>query len=146
MLKNSCPRCGCADLYRHGLVSGLQRYRCKECHKTFNALTGTPLAYLCHKSRWLTYIDEMNQSHTERKSPANTGVYQNTSFRWRHRFLTWISQNRPAKLHGITEADETYLLESNKGQQNLARKARKRDGTASKPGLSSEQFCLLVAA
>jgi len=143
--KNICPRCGCVDLYRHGLVSGLQRYRCKKCHKTFNALTGTPLAHLRHKPKWLTYLDEMNQSHTVRESATNTGVHRNTSFRWRHRFLTWISQDRPAKLHGITEADETYLLESNKGQRNLARKPRKRGGTASKPGLSGEQVCILVA-
>ena len=143
-VKNICPRCGCTDLYRHGLVSGLQRYRCKKCHKTFNALTGTPLAHLRYKPKWLTYLEEMRQSHTVRKSAANAGVHRNTSFRWRHRFLTWISQDRPAKLHGITEADETYLLESNKGQSNLARKARKRGGTASKPGLSGEQVCILV--
>jgi hypothetical protein len=46
---------------------------------------------------------------------ADTGVHRNTSFRWRRRFLRWISQDRPAKLHGIAEADETYLPESDKG-------------------------------
>ena len=46
---------------------------------------------------------------------------------------------------GITEADETYLLESDKGQRQLSRKARKRGGHATKRGISGEQVCVLVA-
>jgi hypothetical protein len=59
--------------------------------------------------------------------------------------LSWITQDRPAKLHGLTEADETYLLESNKGNRNLDRKARKRGGSATQRGISAEQICVLVA-
>jgi hypothetical protein len=123
----------------------LQRYSCQHCHKTFNALTGTPLARLREKPKWLTYLVAMAESKTVRQSAADSGVHRSTSFRWRHRFLRWISQDRPALLHGITEVDETYLLESNKGQRNLTRQARKRGGHASKPGISNEQICLLVA-
>jgi transposase-like protein len=143
--KSACPHCASVDLYRHGLVSGLQRYYCKSCHKTFNALTGTPLARLREKSKWLNYLAAMTQSLTVRKSASDTGVHRNTSFRWRHRFLNWIAQDRPSTLHGITEADETYLLESNKGKRNLDRKARKRGGKATKRGISDEQICVLVA-
>ena len=42
----SCPHCQGTDLDRHGQVSGLQRYRCQICHRTFNSLTGTALARL----------------------------------------------------------------------------------------------------
>ena len=35
-----CPHCANADLHRYGCAGGLQRYRCQQCHKTFNALTG----------------------------------------------------------------------------------------------------------
>ena len=143
--KNACPHCGGIELYRHGVVSGLQRYYCKHCHKTFNALTGTPLARLREKPKWLDYLAAMAQSQTVRQSASDAGIHRNTSFRWRHRFLNWISQDRPATLHGITEADETYMLESNKGQRNLGRKARKRGGSASKRGISDEQICILVA-
>jgi len=44
-----CPACGATRFHRHGQAHGLQRYRCVPCRKTFNALTGTPLAYLHHK-------------------------------------------------------------------------------------------------
>ena len=37
--KNSCPYCSHGNPYRHGTAHGLQRYRCKVCKKTFNALT-----------------------------------------------------------------------------------------------------------
>lgn len=140
-----CPDCRSVRLYRHGVTSGLQRYRCRDCQKTFNALTGTPLARLRNKPQWLAYLEAMAQSRTVRQSASEVAVHRNTSFRWRHRFLTWISQNRPALLHGITEVDETHLLESNKGKKSLARKPRKRGGTASKRGVSNEQVCLLVA-
>jgi transposase-like protein len=39
-----CPHCQGTALYRHGHVSGLQRYRCRTCRRTFNALTGTGAA------------------------------------------------------------------------------------------------------
>ena len=149
---HACPHCTSVDLYRHGLVSGLQRYYCKTCKKTFNALTGTPLARLRDKQKWLNYLASMVQSLTVRRSAANTGIHRNTSFRWRHRFLKWISQDHPTKLHGITEADETYLLESDKGQRNLGRKPRKRGGAATKRGgaatkrgISDEQIGVRVA-
>ena len=47
--------------------------------------------------------------------------------------------------NGIVEADETYVLESHKGDRNLDRKVRRRGGKASKPSLSDEQVPILVA-
>src|ERR671932_2861290 len=48
-----CPHCGAERLQRWGSASGLRRYRCKACRKTFNALTGTSLARLRKKACWL---------------------------------------------------------------------------------------------
>ena len=48
-------------------------------------------------------------------------------------------------MHGITEADEMYLLESQKGSQHLTRPARKRGRRAGKRGISNKQVCILVA-
>ncbi|OQK18421.1 hypothetical protein AU255_11565 [Methyloprofundus sedimenti] len=38
--KGKCPHCSHTESHRHGIKDGLQRYRCKACKKTFNALTG----------------------------------------------------------------------------------------------------------
>ena len=140
-----CPRCQCTSLYRHGEANGLQRFRCRKCSRTFNALTGTPLARLRHKAKWLAYLACMLDSRTVRKAATVVGVARNTSMRWRHRFLTWTKDDRPARLNGIAEADETFLRESQKGARKLSRPARRRGCKASKPGISHEQVCILVA-
>jgi transposase-like protein len=140
-----CPRCQGQQLYRHGTKSGLQRFRCRACGRTFNSLTGTPLARLRHKDKWLDFSECMLDSRTVRKAAARVGVAKNTSLRWRHRFLTVTKTDHPACLNGIAEADETFLLESQKGARNLQRTARKRGGKASKRGISKEQVCILVA-
>ncbi len=43
------PRCGATHIRRYGMEHGLQRYRCVGCGRTFNSLTGTPLARLLKK-------------------------------------------------------------------------------------------------
>ena len=42
----ACGHCGASDFKPWGSASGLKRYMCKVCGRTFNALTGTPLAGL----------------------------------------------------------------------------------------------------
>jgi transposase-like protein len=140
-----CPRCHAVHWYRHGRESGLQRYRCRACGKTFNSLTGTPLARLHHKERWLVYLDSMLASHTVRQAAARLGVHRNTTFRWRHRFLALPRTDRAPLLRGIAEADEMFLLESQKGSRHLTRPARRRGGKAHRRGISHEQVCILVA-
>lgn len=77
---HQCPHCAGTVLYRHGQAHGLPRYRCVACGKTFNALTGTPLARLRLKSKWLDYLQCMLQSQTIRQAARTTGVHRNTSF------------------------------------------------------------------
>lgn len=141
----SCPRCSSTAYHRHGHAHGLQRFRCSECGKTFNSLTGTPMAWLHYKSEWLSYADCLLSSYTIRRAAERCGIHKNTSFRWRHRFLSLPKTDRPHCLHGITEADEMYILESEKGARNLGRPPRKRGGAASQRGTSFEQVCVLVA-
>jgi transposase-like protein len=141
----ACPRCRSVHLHRHGQAHGLQRYRCVDCARTFNALTGTPLARLRHRTKWLPYLDCMLQSGTVRRAATLVGIHKNTSFRWRHRFLTRTKSDRSWPLDGLIEADETYLLESQKGSRHLDRPPRRRGGSARRRGLSHEQVCILVA-
>jgi transposase-like protein len=140
----ACPRCQSKAFYRHGSKSGLQRFRCRNCGRTFNSLTSTPLARLRHKSKWIEYSKCMLASHTVRKAAACVEVDKNTSQRWRHRFLTATRTDRPASLTGIAEADETFLPESQKGARKLDRPARKRGGKAKRRGISQEHVCILV--
>ena len=140
-----CPHCRHDQLYRHGIVSGLQRYRCRGCGRTFNALTNTPLAWLRLREKWLPFLQCMLDSRPVRKAAGTVGIHRNTSFRWRHRFLAEARNDRPATLKRIVEADETYLLESQKGSRKLTRPARRRGGSAPTAGITHHHDCLLVA-
>jgi len=140
-----CPHCAATRIYKHGMSAGLQRYLCLACRKSFNALTGTPLAHLRLREKWLPYLQCMIDSQTVRASAAATGIHRNTSFRWRHRFLEDAKRQRELPLQGIVEADETYRLESQKGSRHLTRPARRRGGHASRRGITSEHDCILVA-
>ena len=90
-----CPHCGSHRIGKWGSAKGLRRFRCHVCGRTFNALTGTPLAHLRKKERWDQFAACLQESKTVRGSAEECGVHRNTTFRWRHRFLAWISVNKP---------------------------------------------------
>ena len=140
-----CPSCGNERCHRHGFANDLQRFRCCVCGRTFNDLSGTPLARLRHKAKWLAYSQVLLDSLSVRKGADRVGVHRNTAFRWRHRFLDWVKHDRPASLNGIVEADETFLLESQKGSRTLDRPPRRRGGHAPARGISRHLDCILVA-
>ncbi len=143
--KRECPHCHSNRVYRHGLVSNLQRYRCVECRKTFNSLTNTPLARLRKKELWIQYVNTMLKSTVLRTVSEELGISLNTAFKWRHRFSAAFVKKSATHLEGIIEMDETYFLNSKKGERTIARSSRKRGEPASKIGLSKEQVCIFTA-
>lgn len=142
----NCPHCGLEHVVRNGTGHGLQRYKCRGCGKTFNALTQTPLARLRMKERWLGQTKALRDGVTIREAAERLHVARSTAFRWRHRFLTLPKVIQTKTLVGIAETDETYFLQSFKGQRKeLPRAPRKRGGRAGKRGISKEQIPVLVA-
>lgn len=139
---DSCPHCGSKSFNKWGTRSNLQRYKCKECKKTFNVLTNTPLARLRHKEVWQDYAKDLINGVSLRKSADHCNVDKNTTFRWRHRMLQ-IPKDMKVPLHGIVEFDETYFLESHKGERDLE-KPRKRGGRAKQRGISKEQTSVMI--
>jgi transposase-like protein len=140
-----CPHCSGKHMVRNGSASGLQRYKCRDCDRTFNALTGTPLARLRQKSKWLTQAEVLRDGVTITQAAKRLKVARSTAFRWRHRFMAAPKTLQAQSLVGIAEADETFFLHSCKGQRELDRKPRRRGGSAAKRGLSREQVPVLVA-
>jgi transposase-like protein len=139
----AAPACGHCRSERFGAwghASGLRRYKCRDCGRTFNALTGTPLAQLHRRDAWLDYATAIVDRLSLRKAAARAGVSLETSFRWRHRFLAAARDKRPSVVTGIVEADETFILKSAKGSRKIVGRApRKRGGKAKRPGLSTDE-------
>lgn len=141
-----CPHCAQREVVRWGQASGLPRYRCKACLRTFNALTKTPLAKLRLKEHWVTQAAAMIDGVSTARAAQRCGVHYTTAFRWRHRFLASLADDKPTALCGIVEGDETFILESFKGKRSgIPRESRKRGGKSAKRGLSAEQVPVLVA-
>ncbi len=143
--KRECPFCHSNRVYRHGLVSNLQRYRCVECKKTFNSLTNTPLSRLRKKELWIQYVDSMLKSTVLRTVSDELGISLNTAFKWRHRFSAAFVKNSPTHLEGIVEMDETYFLHSKKGERVTTRVSRKRGESVSKADILTKKVCVFTA-
>jgi transposase-like protein len=145
----SCPRCAGRHVIRHGHADGLQRYKCRTCGRTFNALTDTPLARLRQREKWLSQASVLEEGLSVRRAAAQMGVHRTTASPWRHRFLRLPATVQATALAGVAEADETYTLRSYKGQPRRlkaeqSRAPRRRGGKAAKRGLSDEQVPVLV--
>lgn len=111
----TCPHCKSVNLQRWGKVSDLQRYRCKECRRTFNNLTNTPMARLKKKGRWFEYAKCINDGVSLRQAAERCEVSVKTSFHWRHRFLMNSRLIKPKKMSGIVEIKEFDFPLSFKG-------------------------------
>ena len=141
-----CPHCHAQPerLGSWGQSHGLRRYRCKDCGRTFNALTDTPLAHLRKREQWGRYAHALIEGVSVREAARRCRIDKNTAFLWRHRFLHQAAGHRAEHEAGIVEADETFFLESFKGQRHLPRTARHRGGVAGKRGINAEQIPVLV--
>lgn len=72
--------------------------------KTFNPLTGTAMAGLRYRNRWLHQAERWRRASV-RKAAARMGVHRTTAFRWRHRFLVVARETKDQHLGGVVEAD-----------------------------------------
>lgn len=144
----AAPCCGHCKSERFGTwghAAGLRRYKCRDCGRTFNALTGTPLAQLHRRDAWLAYARALVDGVSLRKAAKRAGVCLETSFRWRHRFLAAANDKRPSMVTGIVEADETLILKSQKGARKVVGRApRKRGGKPAKTGTSPEDYDIVL--
>lgn len=148
-----CLRCESTQVKRNGNFKDKkgfikQRYLCKECGRTFNDLTCTPLAYSKKQDLWGKMASCMVEGVSVRRAAARLEVNKSTAFRWRHKLLGNRHLMAKPVLGGVIEADETYIQESYKGmrrlQVRLGRPPRQRGERASKRGLSREQVCTLT--
>lgn len=146
----ACPHCGGEAIVKFGHSGASQRYRCKGCGKTFTALTGTPFVRLRDKDKLLANAACMAEGLSIRRTAARLGISVKQAFRWRHRFLRYLSEQQPAAMTGVVEADETFFPLSFKGQRRgLPRPPKKRGGKpkrkADDDDTSPEQVPVLVA-
>ena len=100
----------------------------KNCKKTFNAMSCTPLAHLRARDKLDQYLECMQGKTTLRVAAEQCNISLPTSFSLRHWIMRVIQNDKVDFFRGITEIDETFFLENYKGQRNLGEQVRKRGG------------------
>lgn len=139
-----CPHCKGNDIRANGKYKGIQRYYCKACNKYFRSTTGKVVFGLKKPELFSSYLYHMLMGYSIKKCAEQTGICIQTSFDWRHKVLSSFEQACPQGFEGITESDDIFFLESNKGNRALERKPRKRGSKAIKRGISDEQIAVVV--
>jgi len=145
-----CPHCGCVEnIQKFGKSNSKQRYRCKDCGRTFSTTSESVLSGT-HKSlsAWERDIECMLDGLSIRKSAEECGISLQTSFVWRHKILDALSRmmEKETSLKGVIEADETFFRVSYKGRKKeMPRPSYRRGTKASKRGLSRQQVCVPCA-
>lgn len=139
-----CAHCGHTKYVRFGIDKGSQRYKCKSCKRSFTEYTGTWMAGLKRKDKIDDYLALMLEEKSLDKIKVALSINKKTAFDWRHKILASLSENDKDDFTGITESDETFFLNSEKGRPVNHRKPRKRGGTSKTRGVSNDQVAVIV--
>ena len=124
-----CPRCRAESVIWYGSYQVYQRYRCKDCGRTFNNKTGTVFERSrVRLKRWFLAVYTYIRFKTSfRQLDVELDVSYKTIYRRIQRFLR--SLDAPHRLlEGPVEIDELYVSAGKKG--------RERDGRSRSRGLS----------
>jgi transposase-like protein len=140
----ACPKCGSMNVWSRGSYKGVKRLKCNYCNTYFSNTTGTALYHIHKKDKWQAYLQCMEEGLTLRQSADKVGISLQTSFNWRHKILSSLSDVESDRFTGIVEADEFYLRYSEKGDKNLLRPPRKRGNDSNKTE-GENKFGVLVA-
>ena len=144
-----CPHCNSVHVIGHGKYRSRQRYKCKDCGKTFNDISCSPMAGTHYPQKWGKYIQCIADGMTLPKIVKIIDISLSTAFYWRHKVLNSLRSMDIDSLSGIIESDETFFIESLKGKNQVKKTAtrdpHKRGAKSEFRGISHEQVCVLVA-
>jgi transposase-like protein len=124
--KKPCPHCASTKVYKRGKQNGVQMYNCNDCKRWYSETTGTALYDIKLKSKWQSYLNCMEKGMPIKKIASELGISIQTSFDWRHKILSSLSQFTPEQLTDEVECDELELALNEKGSRSLDRLPRKR--------------------
>lgn len=141
-----CPHCKSTRVIGHGKYRSRQRYKCKECGKTFNDVSCSPMAGTHYPQKWGEYLQFIADGTTLRKISKAMDISVSTAFYWRHKVLNSLRSMNIEQLSGIVESDETFFSESFKGKNQCKYRDPHHRGEKSQyRGISREKTCVLVA-
>lgn len=144
-----CPYCTSHSVIRYGHKCGKQRFFCKSCEKTFVQTTHTIMSNSHFPAEvWTEAIKDTVHGNAIDYTAQKIGCSHQTAFEMRHKVLMSL-QKLPeisgACLGGVSEFDETFVLDCYKGKKldsSIPRRPRKHGAKAEKRGISNEYVCI----
>ncbi len=119
-----CLYCGDTVIRRWGETrTGLQRFRCLTCGKTFSSASGTPLACVRRPDKFLQVVEDMlsRAPSSCRVLAERLGLDKMTIWRWRKHIIEALMGIGGTAFAGIMEADEKFFRESRNGSREWVR-------------------------
>lgn len=118
-LRLKCPKCYGEDYIKHGQTDqDVQRYRCKDCQKTFTANRHLPF-YRSNFSRdhWKAFCTSMLGGATLPELAEAYDINLKTAFRQCHKLLDALRElEKETWLAGRVWADEAYMHANRPGR------------------------------
>jgi transposase-like protein len=116
-----CPICDSSEYIKYGSYNGIQRYKCKDCGKTFSKTTNSLWSYLKHSpSKWIEFVELMLEKKSLRFCAAKLNINLTTAFYWRHKVLNGLNlESVDIKLKGDIYIGKTLIKENFKGCRNI---------------------------
>ncbi|SEB17771.1 Transposase [Bacillus nitratireducens] len=136
-----CVHCGSVKVKWNGKYRDRQRYLCRDCGKSFNNLSNTPISGTRYLGKWSKYFQMMVEGYSLPKIVERLNIHLSTAFYWRHKILYSLHSMGFQMLKGIIESDETFFKGSLKGRSSLDRKP----GRDEKRGISNLKIAVVVA-
>lgn len=117
-----CPLCGSASYKKHGTTStGMQRYICKDCGKTFSENYGDSLRYShLSESQWKTILRGLVYDHSLPMIAKDADIAVSTAWACKAKVNQAIATlyGYSDLFKGSTQADEYYCRASFKGKRS----------------------------
>lgn len=121
----SCPYCADKRHQKWGRTrTGVQRYRCTGCRKTYSGRTGSAIGRVHRPDLFMVVLQNMlgaRRPQSIRRLARRLGLNKHTVWRWRMLVFSIIGNGSVNTFSGIIEADETYQRESRKGSREWIR-------------------------
>ena len=122
-----CPICGGKRYIKHGSYKEIQRYKCKECGKTFSNTTNSIWSYSKKDlNKWIKFIELMMKKKSLRVCAKKLHINLATAFYWRHKILHGLKLDSiPNTLNGDIHINKTIIIENFKGCRNITTTQRR---------------------
>ena len=109
----TCPHCGSDNVGRKQDGERVGRWNCRACKSSFNALSGTIFAKTkVPLQKWFLAIALMvnaKKSLSSWQLGRDLEITHQTALYMQHRIRSQMASEQKDLLHGIVEADETYV-------------------------------------